>query len=466
MADAPAPIRAPLADLAANLAAGARLALFQPVDRRAFRVDLVAWLLVIVVSALIDIALDGLRATPGGSFTFAGLGGELYSVGLLMVSSALIAAWCRDDGIFVAVPVVVLAAFPLLQVLHAVPAVAGMGLEGTASVVFELAMLAWMVGLCMRVVYVVSEAPALRRTARAVAGGLLLSLPLWAAPFAGPLTGWWTPGGDDAGNEAALSPASEPVMAVQALLLDNAIDGLEDERPGVTDLYFVGFAPDGRKDGFRAEVDAMRTVMDERFGTQGRSIALVNHAATLTELPFATLTNLRRVLQELGDSIEADDDIVMLYLAADAAAENGLVAHHPPLDLVPVTPAALKQLLDGAGIRYRVIVVATCAAGAWLDTLSGEDSAVLVSSPGEERAAGCAGDGGPSAFAHSLADASLRHAESIGAALEQAARDAGEAGAPRLSIGTGIEAQLRGVARGAPPMRAARLRDPATPRGG
>ena len=93
-----------------------------------------------------------------------------------------------------------------------------------------------------------------------------------------------------------LSPASEPVMAMQGYLLDDALDDLEDERSGVTDLYFVGFAPDSRNDGFRKELDLAQDVMDDRFDTRGRSIALINHRDTLTQKPFATLTNLRRVL--------------------------------------------------------------------------------------------------------------------------------------------------------------------------
>ena len=46
----------------------------------------------------------------------------------------------------------------------------------------------------------------------------------------------------------ASNPASEPVLAAQQFLLDDALAKLEDERPGVTDLYFVGFAPDGAQD--------------------------------------------------------------------------------------------------------------------------------------------------------------------------------------------------------------------------
>lgn len=446
-------MRAALAGLGQNLRAGLRLALFRPVDRRAFRIDLVAWLLVIVMSAALDIVLDGLRAGPGGQFTFDGLGGELYAVGLLMVSTAVIAAATRDDLVFTGLAIAVLAGFPLLQVVHALPAVLGIEWHGAPGLGFEVVLLAWMFAVCVRSVFVMSERPSRARTWRALAGGVLLSLPLWAAPFGGPLTGWWTDGDDQPVNDAS-NPASEPVMAAQSYLLDHALDDLEDERPGITDLYFVGFAPDARQAGFHAEIDDVRDALDVRFGTTGRSINLVNHASTVIEAPFATLTNLRRVLNEIGDAIDPDDDVVMLYLAADGTGDHGLAAVHPPLDLVPVTPDALRRLLDDAGIRYRVIVVSSCAAGVWLEGLRDDNTAVLVAAPGDARAAGCEGGAEPTAFGRAFADEALGSAETIDVALHHAA---GEGSTARLVMGDAIAAQLRRVTRG-PPIRSASLR--------
>src|SRR6185503_3137193 len=292
-------------------------------------------------------------------------------------------------------------------------------------------------------VHLLSDSPPRHRIARALLGGLLLSLPLWFAPLGGPLDGWWT--NDDDADEAITgsNPASEPVMAMQGYLLDDALDDLEDERSGVTDLYFVGFAPDSRNDGFRKELDLAQDVMDDRFDTRGRSIALINHRDTLTQKPFATLTNLRRVLQEIGDAMDPDEDIVMLYLTAGPEAEGGLAAVLPPLELVPVTPESVKQLLDSAGIRFRVIVVSTCAAGAWIDTLHDDDTAVLVSSPGQDRTRGCDGSAEPSPFSTALFGRALRSADSIPAALADVVADPALNGASgtRLSIGPGIDAQ-------------------------
>ena len=74
------------------------------------------------------------------------------------------------------------------------------------------------------------------------------------------------------------------MLAAQQHLLDEALSNLDDERPNVTDLYFVGFAGDAREDVFRKDVEAAQRVMDERWGTDGRSLALINNPRTLLEV--------------------------------------------------------------------------------------------------------------------------------------------------------------------------------------
>lgn len=445
------------AALGRNLAAGVRVAFFRPVARAAFRADLAQWVAIVVVSALVDIALDGLRAKVGSAFSLDGLNGELFALGLLMITSGVLGALYRDAGTFITLPIVVLAAFLPVQVVHALPAIAAVAWPEHWGAWFDVVMLAWMLAVCIRSMWVVSETPAERRLARAVVGGVLLSLPLWIGPLGGPSAGWWV--GDDttAEDDDSPSPASEPVLAVQSALLDDALDALEDERSGVTDLYFVAFAPDARHEGFRAEVESAQHVLDERFGTVGRSLVLLNNRATVTVLPYATLTNLRRALQEIGAAIDPDDDVAMLYITGDSNADHAVEAVHPPLDLVDVAPEAVKQLLDNAGIRFRIVVVSTCAAGAWLEGLQDDDTAVLVSSAGETRADGCSGGDGPSPFAAALFDRVLRNADNLPTALTAVAAELGPA-ASRLWIGPAIAEHLTRLRRGGP-TRSASLRD-------
>jgi len=80
-----------IANLVRNLVAGLRLAIFLPVSRLAFRIDLVQLLLLLAVSAAIDIGVDWARFGADGYFSWFGLGNEFFGAGLLLVTAALLA---------------------------------------------------------------------------------------------------------------------------------------------------------------------------------------------------------------------------------------------------------------------------------------------------------------------------------------------------------------------------------------
>ena len=58
------------------------------VDRGAFRISVAQLVLVVIVSAAIDIDADWLRAAHEARFSILGLHGELFALGLLTLSSA------------------------------------------------------------------------------------------------------------------------------------------------------------------------------------------------------------------------------------------------------------------------------------------------------------------------------------------------------------------------------------------
>ena len=111
-------LRHHFANLGRNLAAGLRLVLLLPVSRLRFRVDLVQLLLLLVVSALIDIGIDWVRYGAEGYFTWFGLGNEIFGAGLLLITAAILALAFGQREFVLALPVLVLAGFPLLQIVR------------------------------------------------------------------------------------------------------------------------------------------------------------------------------------------------------------------------------------------------------------------------------------------------------------------------------------------------------------
>jgi hypothetical protein len=435
--------------LGRNLAAGLRLALFLRVDRNAFHVSVAQLVVIVFVSAAIDIDIDWMRAAHEARFSILGLHGELFALGLLTLSSAVIATLRRDRDMYLALPIVILASFPVIQVVHALPDMPGTGVAISDVVrrFFEYAIFAWMALLAMRAVFVCSDSRHRRRGAFAVGGGLLLIAPIWFAPLIGPLDPWWREYDPVQSERDAMSPASEPVLAAQDFMMDRALDQLDDERPGVTDLYFVGFAPDARRPGFVADVESARRAMDERWQTKGRSVVLVNSPLTVAERPFATITHLREVLLQIGDLIDADDDVVMVYLAGGSGPDHTLTAVNPPLELVSLSPQGLKQLLDAAGIRWRIVVVSTCYAGAWVDALKDDETAVIASSAADVRGSDCAGSVAPSSFGQAFFTDGMRRSDDVTRAFEVARKSLLDRHAPQpvMAVGPALDEHLKAL---------------------
>ena len=149
-----------------------------------------------------------------------------------------------------------------------------------------------------------------------------------------------------------VSPASEEALTAQQTLLGDALDELEDERPRMTDLYFVGFAPYAREDVFRRDMEVARDLLDDRFDTDGRSIVLINNPRTVLDEPLATVSNLRTTLNEIGAAIDTDDDVVMIYLESHGTRDHRLAVEFWPLRLDPLTPDAAAQ--HARRIRHQV----------------------------------------------------------------------------------------------------------------
>jgi hypothetical protein len=166
---------------------------------------------------------------------------------------------------------------------------------------------------------------------------------------------------------------------------------LRDLRPAVDTqphLYFVGFAGYGPQAVFKREVLAVRKFFDVRYGTQGRSIALVNHASTLNELPLASAGNLERSLQHLGKLMQPDRDVLFLFLTSHG--EDGLFAvEMPRFDLKPLRPEQLKDMLKRSGIKNSVIVLSACHSGSFLPALADPTTLVIAAARADRSSFGC-----------------------------------------------------------------------------
>jgi hypothetical protein len=442
-----------LRDLGRNLASGGLMVFGQRVTRLSFRIGLPQLLVLFAVSALLDVGLDALRAQPGAVLAPYGLVAEAFYGAVLMLFAALLAIVFRQPSYALALPVILLSGEWPLQLAH-MAVVAAVGEDASlfgSALRAEQVLWLWTFFWLWRSA-AVSLAP--RQPLfwlRSIAGAALLATPLWFGPILLPDAQWFEE------PEAALardpdypSPAAEEVLIKQPEILYDALSDLEDERPGVTDLYFVGFASYAGEDVFRKDVEVAQDLFDSRYDTDGRSVALINNPRTVLDEPLATVSNLRASLSVIGDLIDRDQDVVMVYLASHGSRDHRLSVSFPPLELEQLAPETLKQMLDDAGIKWRIIVVSACYSGGFIEPLKDEYTLIMTASAANRTSFGCGSASDATYFGDALFQHALRFEDSFVKAFQNAreriaAREKKEhrrASEPQLNVGTEMAAKL------------------------
>ena len=147
---------------------------------------------------------------------------------------------------------------------------------------------------------------------------------------------------------------------------------------GLPQLYCIGFAGFGGQAVFKREVLAVRQLFDESFGTRGRSLALINHESTISDIPLATVPNLKHVLLHLGRRVmDTKQDTLFLFLTSHGD-KGVLTVELPGFSFPQLTPGELKRMLDDSGIRYRVIVISACHSGSFIHALANPTTLVIT----------------------------------------------------------------------------------------
>ncbi|HEV7913088.1 MAG TPA: C13 family peptidase [Albitalea sp.] len=313
--------------------------------------------------------------------------------------------------------------------------------------------MAWIVAAQLTLVWRAgSGSPALKTGAM-----LVLAATLVSGEWDPPLRPWY-PDEPVQANAAAAQPMrlTQEQIEQQPRLLDERLQALQPQRPGVVDVYTIAFAPYADEDVFRREAEMVAGVMDQRFGSAGRSVRLVNHRETIRQWPWATPLNLQRTIQRMAALMNRDEDLLFIHLTSHGAQGGTLSARFWPLSIDEVTPQALKGWLDEAGVRYRIVSVSACYSGSWIAPLSDPATLVMTAADAEHTSYGCGKRSELTFFGRAMFDEQLRRTWSFEqahaaarAVIDQREREAGKTDGPsnpQIHVGAQIRPQLARLA--------------------
>lgn len=438
-------------DLARNLLAGARLALFLRVRALDFRVSSAQCFALILVCLALWLALGVAQQGIPGEVDTGALAIALAAIPILLAACVLAAGLFGQARLALAFAVVLSASAPAFLLVDYAAELAWDRAVPDYTVILDWVIVAWAVGIAVRAQIVLTG-----WRGRSSALALLLFAALAAALLEiAPRAQIWVATSDEDSGDAEPSLTQEEVFHQQGRMLDERLAALEPERRGVPDLYFVGVAGDSGQDTFYSEVESIRDLLDDRFDTEDRSIELINNPATLTEQPIATVSNLRTALSFLGNTINTEEDIVLLHISTHGTSDYQLKLDMPPLELAQLTPSALARMLAESGIKWKVIVISACFSGGFVEPLRGPNTLVITAADAFHSSFGCSYDSDYTWFSEALYDEALRDTFSFEEAFEAAKKTVSEReraegfppSNPQIAMGSAIRAKLAALER-------------------
>jgi hypothetical protein len=279
-----------------------------------------------------------------------------------------------------------------------------------------LAALVYLALLAVRVLDAAFGVP--RWRALLVAIALLLAAP-WVLGVLNLDTRLWVADDPAQAQDQEDTDQAEVLFYDQPARIAAAVERVRPVQRGKTGTYFVGFAGDGDPALFRREAQFASEAFGARFGTEGRSVLLVNDIEDRDSYPLASISGLAQTLRLLATRMDTDNDVLVLFLTSHGS-QDGLEIQNGSLPLAQMAPADLHELLDASGIRWRIIVVSACYAGVFLDELKGDTTAIVTAADSDHTSFGCEEDRDLTWFGEAFLKDSLPHSASLEDAFQHA----------------------------------------------
>jgi hypothetical protein len=444
--------------LLANVRSGTRLAIFRKTvpDDFVYSPDqLVSLVALDLLILLLGDWVDSLPAPAFNGYAFTEFG---FNVAALLLAAFVAGKLLACERTVLRLSIILFSIGPFFHVLWLLLDAAGPGLfsDSTYSdpIVYWL-YTGWLLAVVLRAVSILSGGI----SPRAVAGFTSLML-FWFVPggIFGSGTGFWYE--SDQGREdryaAYRQLDAEAMFYSQPRLMEAVLGGLLPQRPGIEDIYFIGFAGDAMEDVFSKEVHYARALFDARFDTRGRSMELINHLSSHETEPLATATNLGLALEGVGAIIDREEDIVVLYLTSHGSMEHEVSVNFWPLPLNDVSPRLLGEYLDAGHIKWRVIMVSACYSGGFIEPLKSPETLLITAAAPDRASFGCSNENEFTYFGEALLKGQLQDLHSFSDAFEGAnraislreGRENREPSEPQLFVGHAIGEKLRSLETG------------------
>lgn len=196
----------------------------------------------------------------------------------------------------------------------------------------------------------------------------------------------------------------ERALYTEGNRLEKALLNIEAGDPQKPEIFFLGIAGDGTQRVFSREVNAFRQYFDERYALGERQISLVNDHSLIAVAPMATLTSIERAIATLGERMNIEQDLLVVYISSHGSAEHEITLQNESLDLADMKVTKLAALLQSSGIKHRLIFVSACYSGGFIEPLKNDYSLIMTAAALDKTSFGCSDEAEMTYFGRALLD--------------------------------------------------------------
>jgi hypothetical protein len=240
------------------------------------------------------------------------------------------------------------------------------------------------------------------------------------------LSPWlWTPAAaaDEASgtDDSQLSPlVAESLLFDERAQIDDAVAAMNPGLDSSPAMYFVGFAGVAEEQVFAEEIKLAARIVDERFGTSGHQLLLINDRRDIDTYPIATASGLAYALKAIAAKMNPDRDILFLAISSHGAADASVSVSNGGLQLEQLSDEDLTAALRDSGIKRRIVVISACYAGAFIQPLEDPNTVVIAAAAPDRTSFGCSDDRDLTYFGEAFYRDALPHAKTLQEAFAQA----------------------------------------------
>jgi len=212
----------------------------------------------------------------------------------------------------------------------------------------------------------------------------------------------------------------------------------------------LGFAGVGDEKVFAQEIGLASRVLGERYDMTARTLSLINDARDLERAPLATVSGLKYALRGLASRMNLDQDVLFLSISSHGAKDPAIIVSNSELPLQDLGDDDLADALNESGIKWRVIIISACYAGAFIESLRDPQTIVITASAADRTSFGCSNDRDLTYFGEAFYRDALPTAHSLREAFDTAKtaiaarerREHVDASSPQAFFGTKMEVKL------------------------